>query len=130
MAAAREYKNAYFMVRAFEKGKNLRSTYSLEELDEIFKATPFDKMPIVLNAYRNEYYGQVDLVGTIPVGYITGFDSEQRVFSVMIMEKYAEEISKYEDPIVYPRVKVKEGKVEQVLGMDICNSSYYANIYR
>lgn len=128
--AAREYKNAYLVVPIFDRGKNLRSTYDFNELEEIFLQTPFDKMPIVVNAYRNEYYGDVSLQGNIPVGYITGYDAENRCCSVMILEKYTGVIEDYRNPIIYPRVKVQSGRVEQVLGLDICEASYYAAIYR
>ena len=128
--AAREYKNAYLVVPVFDKGKNLRSTYDYNALEEIFLQTPFNKMPIVVNAYRNEYYGDINLQGNIPVGYITGYDQENHCFDVMILEKYADVISGYESPIIYPRVKVQAGKVEQVLGLDICEASYYASIWR
>lgn len=128
--ATREYKNAYFVVKAFDRGRNMRSEYNYEDVDAIFQSTPFDKMPIVVNAYRNEYYGQVEMSGNMAVGYITGYDPEAREFSVMILEKYADVIGNYKDPIIYPRVKVQAGKVEQVLGLDICESTYYAAIWK
>ena len=126
----REYKNLHMTVRIFDKARNLNNTYDFDDLDDIFSRTPFTQMPIPLNAYRNEYSGDIESRGNIAVGYVTKYFPDTREFEVMILEKYAQRISEYENPIVYPRVKVVGGHAMQVLGLDICSEQYYAAIYK
>lgn len=126
----REYKNLHMTVRIFDKARNLNNTYKFEDIDDIFNRTPFNQMPIPLNVYRNEYSGDIEAKGNIMVGYITAYYPDTREFDVMILEKYAQRVAEYENPIVYPRVKVIGGHAIQVLGLDICSEAYYANIYK
>lgn len=126
----KEYVNGYFKVRVFDKGCNLRSSYDYADIEEIFLATPFDKMPIPVNVYNNEYYDDIEMRGNTHVGYITGYDPETREFDVTVLEKYVKTVETYNNPIVYPRVRVVNGKVTQVLGLDLCQASYYASLYK
>jgi hypothetical protein len=128
MRQAKVFHNVYFTLKVFDKGRNLKSNYDYEDIDEIFQSVPFDKIPVAVNAYRNEFMNDVDKAGNILVGYISAYYPEDRTFEVMILEKFADRIAQYDNPIIYPRVKVVNGKAVQILGLDICSANYYAAI--
>lgn len=121
----RKYKNMEIIVKLFDKGRNLHKKYDLQSLIDIMTSVPFDKIPVAVNAYRNEYTDDINASGAFPVGYITGFDPETLECKLTILEKYTHRISQIENPIVYPRVRIYGNEVAGILAFDICSEDYY-----
>lgn len=127
----RVYNNLYMTVPIFDKGKTLRKSYDFNELEDILLSVPFSKVPVPVNVYRNEYDGDYELRGNFIVGYITDYDPETRCFELTILERFADRVSQYNDPIVYPRAVIdKNGVVVAISGFDVCNKGYYASLYK
>lgn len=129
--ADKVFKNLEMNVKIFNKARNFRRSYSLEDLKEKLDRIPFDIVSIPVFVYRNEYSGNLDSHGNILVGYITRYDRESFSFDLTIMEAYGNRVSEYKDPIIYPRVSIgSDGNVKNIIAFDLCQSIYYANLMK
>lgn len=72
--------------------------------------------------------GNEDRGGNQVVGYIYEYNRESDIFTVVIHEKYADVVTEFNKPIVFPRVQIIGDTVTRILGFDICPKSYYAVI--
>lgn len=123
-------KNTYMTVQVprIQKNKNLRREYDKDSLLNILASVPFDKINIPLHSYRSIVHDNDTLTGTRVVGYISNYDVEKDVFDVVIHSAFIPAIQAYQDPIIYPRVSITDGKVTTILGLDICPKMYYSVI--
>ena len=101
-------------------------TYSLDILDEIIevlKDTPFNRITIPLNAYRYAL-GNDDINGkpdtrTITVGYIKSFNEETCTFNVVIFNPFKNAIKAFDDYGIEASFGTYEGKLTKINKLNI-----------
>lgn len=103
-------------------------TYSLEVLDEIIevlKDTPFNRITIPLNAYiyalgNDDVNGKPD-TRTITVGYIKSFNEETCAFNVVIFDPFKNAIKTFDDYGIEVSFGTYEGKLTKINKLNIVN---------
>lgn len=71
----------------------------VNEMTDTLSTIPFNRISIPLNAKRSDILGVED-TRYITIGFIRNYNPETEEFSVTILDKYKEAISKFEDPMI------------------------------
>jgi hypothetical protein len=110
--------------------------YSLDELVELLKSVPWEKISYPVLVARSAIFDDVQKDGTIQVGYIKSVeyipshDAEQDIdytdvmFNVSIYPKNEEKIKAIDAPIMFPKLRLSRGSdIEHIIGFQIMTSN-------
>lgn len=115
----RPYANNKFEVGFYlppEASEELR-----QEILEVFASTPFDKISFPITTYKSYINKEVPASDNrvISVGYVKSFDAESGVFTVVIFNKNAEIVSKFEEPLIEVIYSERDGKLNVITKLNI-----------
>ena len=108
----------------FDIGKTVKDDYDVNGLIDLLASVPFDKISVPLYTYKDLIFGE-GKKGTTVVGYIKSFDVDNLSFSVYVNGKNLKVIKEFDDAVVFPRVRVRDGEANMVIGLDVCPYSKY-----
>ena len=91
------------------------------DIETVLATTPFDKISFPITTYKSYLDKRIpdDDNRVSAVGYVKGYDTEKKLFTVIIFNGVAETITKFEQPILEVVFSSRDNKLNIITRMNI-----------
>lgn len=103
-------------------GKEYDGTSFIDLMDDLQKNDTFNKISIPVYMKASYATGDASAKWNTVVGYIKGFDDMCNA-TIVIYTKSIKIFQKLADPVIIPRVVIKQGKCVCIVGLDIADNN-------
>lgn len=120
--------NEVFTLKLYDRGISGTRVYDYDNLVQILNRLNedgiFSTISIPVYMYRNDVTNKPTMKGTIQVGFIRSVNDG--TVEASVFASYTDYVHKFNNPIVYPRVVVRDDEVATIIGLDICDAARFA----
>ena len=120
--------NENFTLNLYDKGISGTRVYDYNSLVQILNRLDedgiFGIISIPVYMYRSDVTNKPTMKGTTQVGFVRS--ASDGTVEASVFASYVDYIKAFDNPIVYPRVVVRDDEVATIIGLDICEAARFA----